>query len=133
MYHNLKRPPRLQVGDWGPSLTKQDQAKGCDINVIMERYKKTGMAPVSARTPIYGDYSAFTDFRGVMDSVVQGRQWFEALPQDVRNQFEGFEDFVEYAGTMDPDELARMVAVNQPPVPSEAPQEAKEGAGEASA
>ncbi|WNK12452.1 MAG: internal scaffolding protein [Microvirus sp.] len=66
--------------------TKQSFKEECDINTIMNRFSRTGVLPVTNRTPTYGDI-ADLDFQGAMDLVAAGREMFAALPSKVRERF----------------------------------------------
>lgn len=63
--------------------------KDCDINVIMKRYKKTGILgnPLLYRDGSYGDFSSGADFAEVMRKVKDVQNIFSELPSDVRSRF----------------------------------------------
>lgn len=84
-----------------PSLTKQADAAACDINVIVQRWLKTGQLPTNLNDGMahYADVSAVPDYRTCLDTVLAAQRQFEGLPALVRERFHNdparFLDFVE--------------------------------------
>lgn len=72
----------------GDSLTVQDQAGENDVNVIMERYNKTGIFPAPTRLPSFGDFSHATDFRTALEIIGEAEECFASLPAKVRSRFD---------------------------------------------
>lgn len=70
--------------------TKSEFADDCDINLIMARYKKTGILPDAARAAAakYGDFSAVPTFAEMQDKIAAAQQLFLALPATVRKAFD---------------------------------------------
>lgn len=70
-----------------PSLTKQEMAKACDINVLMARYQKTGqpISHINASKSNYGDYSNVDDYLGALMKVQAAQSSFAELPAEVRD------------------------------------------------
>lgn len=68
--------------------TKSEFKKDCDINLIMERYKRTGQLP-QFRDAVarYGDFSQVPDYHTMYDRVLAAEAAFMALPADVRKEF----------------------------------------------
>lgn len=77
------------------SLTIQSQAKDADINVIMERYTKTGLMPPLARLPSFGDFDGISDYREAIHAVREADDLFMQLPAKVRSRFDN--DPAEFA------------------------------------
>lgn len=81
-----------------PSMTVQSQAEDADINVIMERFGITGLAPQVPIPPSYGDFDGVSDYRTALHVMQEARDSFEMLPAKLRNRFENdpakFLDFV---------------------------------------
>lgn len=73
-----------------PGLTKQSDAKDCDINVLFKRFEKTGQLPdMIVRDGHYGD---FTDVPTLQEAIELSRlanEQFMALNADLRTRFEG--------------------------------------------
>lgn len=96
--------PRVQKSFSKPSLTKQSFKDECDINKIMQRFKKISSADFLNRYQGYvsgefGDFSAVSDYRTALDQLSQSRGVFDALPAKVRSRFNFdpavFLDFVQ--------------------------------------
>lgn len=67
--------------------TQQSQAAETDINLIVKRFKVTGVMPQGIRRPTYGDFNGISDFRTAMDAIIQAEKAFDSLPSEVRNRF----------------------------------------------
>lgn len=68
-------------------LTKQSFKDSVDINKILKRAQKTGtLSHISKYGPQYGDFSNF-DFHEAQNQIARGREIFEALPSEVRRDF----------------------------------------------
>lgn len=72
-----------------PSLTQQHHAKDADLNTIVKRYGITdGAIPPMALNPEYfGDFTDAVDFREHLDRVRDALERFNALPANLRSQF----------------------------------------------
>lgn len=81
----------------GDSLTVQADAKDADINVIMDRYARTGQLVPPSRLPSYGDFEGISDYRTALHAVREAEESFMALPANIRAKFDNdpgkFEDF----------------------------------------
>lgn len=72
-----------------PGRAKQASLDECDINFIMNRWKRTGQLPTdNPRPPTYGDFSNVDDYMQAKNSIIQADQAFEALPSWVRERFQ---------------------------------------------
>jgi len=72
----------------GAGLTQQSMKDECDINRLMERYRKTGQLPDLVRkNPQYGDFSAVPDFLEAQNVIIRAQEQFDALPAKVRERF----------------------------------------------
>lgn len=94
--------PRVQVDfDNALSLTRQEFRDECDINVLMDRFEKTGILPVNqvASPGMYFDTDLLPgDFREAMDIVNESGKLFMQLPAKVRREFDNDPaKFVDYA------------------------------------
>ena len=70
------------------SLTQQHQAEETDINVIVNRYMKTGELPNRTKPPMQGDFTEAPDMQAAMDLVVAARVAFMEQPAAVRAKFQ---------------------------------------------
>ena len=74
-------------GDKG--VTKQADAKDCDINLLFKRFEKTGQLPdMIVREPRYGDFSNVPDYQEAINIVRLAEEQFSALDASIRNRFE---------------------------------------------
>lgn len=99
IYHASKVPPGVQVRCQDKSLARQSEAEGCDINVIMKRYEKTGLLPqVVGGAAFFADVSELGDYRTVVENIRLAEAAFGQLPADLRSRFRNdvaeFLDFV---------------------------------------
>lgn len=71
--------------------TVQSDARDCDINAIMSRYKQTGILPLNVfRTNkgVYADVSEYGDYRDCLDKVTKAEQMFMSLDSKIRRRFD---------------------------------------------
>lgn len=69
------------------SMTQQDDAKDCDINVIMRRYQKTGQLPNVLGTALGGDFTETADYREMVEQIQKADELFKEIPADIRGRF----------------------------------------------
>lgn len=78
------RPYSVDLGK--EKLTDQSMKNACDINCIIERYRKTGMLPhMAKKVEQYLDVSLVPSFELAHDLVVKAREEYEQLPAIIRN------------------------------------------------
>ena len=70
-----------------PSKTVQDGKDDADINVIMERYARTGQFKPPAGMPQYGDFTSVSDFQSALNMVMAADKGFMELPARIRSRF----------------------------------------------
>nr|QJB19038.1 MAG: internal scaffolding protein [Microvirus sp.] len=71
----------------GESLTRQSEADACDINLIMERFDRTGQLPLTMKqAPHYGDARA-VDFQTAKQIVIEAESQFKQLSGEARAYF----------------------------------------------
>lgn len=85
-YDPTPRDSDLRCED--PSLAQQAFKDEVDINVILEKYKITGVMPASVRLPEYGDFSHVQDYRSALEAINRARDDFMTLPPGIRSRFE---------------------------------------------
>jgi len=77
------------ISEWGESLTIQSMAEDTDINVMLERYRITGIPPnLEQRQLYYGDFTEITDFKSALLAVKAAQETFDNLPAKLRAKFE---------------------------------------------
>lgn len=115
----------------GPSLTRQEFAEDCDINVLMKRFENRDIGSImrAAGEPVYADFTqAPSDLMGYMQLMQDADRAFMTLPATVRRQFDNSAtEFVDFAS--DPSNLDQMRAWGlAPPAPvAPAPPDAMPG------
>lgn len=96
-------------GEQAVGRTEQAHAADCDINVILRKYDKTGLIThVNTAAAQYGDFTEVNEYQESLNMVMQAREAFDALPADVRKEFNNDPgSFFEFA--TDPKNNERMV------------------------
>lgn len=69
----------------GESLAKQEFAAETDVNVIMNRYRQTGVLPQIGSPGVYGDFTTREDYLSCMIRVRQAEEAFALLPAEIRD------------------------------------------------
>jgi len=70
-----------------PTRAQQHHKDECDINVILERFGKTGQLPVNAISGNYGDFSGVHDYHTAMNALIAAEHEFALLPANIRTRF----------------------------------------------
>ena len=70
-----------------PTRAQQHHKDECDINVILERFGKTGQLPVNAISGTYGDFSGVYDYHTALNTLIAAESEFDSLPANIRKQF----------------------------------------------
>lgn len=126
------RPPKPTV-DTGPGRTKQSMRDDSDINLIMSKYKKTGVINfVNSQQATYDDMENI-DFHQAMTIIADANAMFAEMPAHLRKEFKNdpgvFLEFVH-----NPDNAQKMyelgLSKTAPPAPSEAAETPAESAPE---
>jgi len=101
------RPPKKGL-DTGPGLTKQSMSKECDINLIMDKYKKTGTVNfLNSQEAIYTDDMVDIDFHEAMTVIADANNMFAQMPAHLRKEFKNDPgNFLE--AVHDPEQAQRM-------------------------
>lgn len=68
-------------------VTQQNFRKECDINTIVERARKTGVAPGTVKKGIYADVSNMPDYRACLEIVEKADEAFSSLDSGTRARF----------------------------------------------
>lgn len=92
----------------GKMMTKQADKDGCNINLIMKRYARTGVLPVTDKDPIYGDFASGLDYHQAQNAIVSAQAEFDALPAAVRKHVDNDPGkFLDMVG--DPDRVQELM------------------------
>lgn len=99
--HEIDPDHRSDV-DFGDevSLTRQADAKDCDVNVILDRFMKTGEMPWNGgKEAIYADVSDAGTFQEALQIVADAQTAFMGLDAKIRARFQNdpaqFLEFME--------------------------------------
>jgi phage internal scaffolding protein len=69
-------------------MTKQSDKDSCDINLILDRYAKTGVLPdLITKDPQYGDFTDVPTYQEACSIVSLAEAQFEALDAKTRERF----------------------------------------------
>ncbi len=117
-YTAVDTPPKVLLDNFGPTRTKQSEAKATNINTIVKQYDRTGVLPQDGREALYMDVSDVPDYRSALDQVNRADEMFMQLPADLRARFEN-EPAVFLDWTSDPANRAEMVELGMLPKPDE--------------
>jgi len=92
------------------SLTQQQFKEESDINVIVDRFMKTGHLPDPVSMPQYVDYEGVFDFQSAMNVVRQADENFMSMDAKVRARFHNSpQEFLEFFANPDNvDEAVRL-------------------------
>lgn len=78
----------------------QSYKDSCDINVIVKRYAAGDVDVLARKQGVFMDVTPFPKtYRELLDSVIQGEEYFMSLPVDVRAKFN--HSFTEWMSAMD--------------------------------
>lgn len=83
-HKNSPRPPARDLDRSGGA--NQSDAAGTDINTIVAQYMKHGTLPnVSARNPLYGDFTPPEDIHSMREICEHAQDRFDELPSAIRS------------------------------------------------
>lgn len=101
-----------------PSLAQQSFKDDADINVMLEKFKVTGVMPQGVVMPTYGDFNGVSDYRTAVDAIKRASDSFMDLPAGIRSRFENDpQKFLEFcADSKNRDEAIRLGLVPPPVV-----------------
>lgn len=124
--HSVLSPRRLDiVADvYGASMTREEFAAECDINVLMERYNKANVWPLPPRDqePVYYDFVGMPDLQDAIRQMDEADEAFMRLPASVRKEFDNDPvRFVEFASSEDNLERLREWGLAKPVEPTPPP------------
>lgn len=109
-----KRPVLDFAND--PGKTDPSFAKDCDVNVIADRFLKSGVLPMVDKKAMYGDFSQPMDYQTALNTVIHAQDQFLGLDAKTRARFGNdpalFLEFVQ-----DPKNLQEMIKLGLAEVP----------------
>lgn len=113
-YSSSVRSSDLECHD--PSLAQQSFKDDADINVMLEKFKVTGVMPQGVVMPTYGDFDGVSDYRTAVDALKKASDAFMDMPANVRKRFDNDpQKFLEFcADEKNRDEAIRLGLVPKP-------------------
>lgn len=108
--HSCFDPPgEAEHRPFGKSMTRQSETEGCDINVIMKRYDKTGDLPEGVEG-FFADVSAVGSYQELQDRIAFARLVFYQLPASERAKHDNdVAKFLDFAS--DPKNVGELVSL----------------------
>lgn len=108
-----------------PSLAQQSFKDDADINVMLERFKVTGVLPQGVLMPTYGDFTGVSDYRSARDAMLKAEHAFMDMPANIRSRFDNDpQKFLEFcADDKNREEAIRLGLVPMPPAEPQKPAE----------
>lgn len=87
--------------------TKQSHKDECDINQILEKFRRTGIITHQAKyAPMYGDAISVDEYQDAQFKIAEANSMYEELPAHIRQNFTGPEDFLGFV--TDPENETKM-------------------------
>jgi len=74
----------------GPSMTRQEFKRECDVKWIMDRFQRTGMLGdprKSKRIHQFIDCTSVQDFESARKLIINAQQSFDSLPNEFKKMF----------------------------------------------
>lgn len=82
-------------GDFDLQAQIEAEACLCDLNLLIERMQNGDVEALNRRQSFYSDMTAYpSSYREAFDILREGREFFNSLSQDERDNYSGFEDFM---------------------------------------
>lgn len=99
---NRKRVAISFINDDGEpvfSPTEQSHKDMCDVDKIIRQYDRTGLVThLNTARALYGDFTQINEYQESMNIVIAAETAFQALPSQVRREFENDAGkFMEFA------------------------------------
>lgn len=109
-----------------PSLAQQQFKDDADINVMLERFKVTGMVPQGVLMPTYGDFTGISDYQTAANALLRANDAFMQMPANVRARFENSpQKFMEFFNDEKNIDEARKLGLVLPAKPEPEPMKVK--------
>lgn len=103
--------PRVQKFFTKPSRTQQNFRDECDINMIVSRYKKTGLLThVKYSSGTFEDLTLLPDYKEAMNVIAIGTEAFASVPAKLRARFNNdVGEFLQFVhDPLNEDELVKL-------------------------
>lgn len=87
MFRDRNTRTRVVTPGGGPSMTKQAHKDECDINHILQKYRKTGLISHYMEGGTYQDLPSGLEFHQAMNLMLSAERTFEQMPSHIRRRF----------------------------------------------
>lgn len=82
-------------GDFDLQAQIEAEACLCDLTLLIERMQNGDVEALNRRQAFYSDMTSYpSSYREAFDILREGREFFNSLSQDERDNYKGFEDFM---------------------------------------
>lgn len=99
VYSSMNHPPIRECGGklddtgedtyWGPSLTLQSEKDTNNMQLIMDKYAKTGVLDSFSNKELrYGDQTQVPDYHTAQNQIARAHELFDSLDAKVRARFQ---------------------------------------------
>jgi len=116
------RNPVITVCKGG--MTQQHHKSEVNINTIVSKIRKGGLARMNMQPPMFGDFTQATDFQAALDAVQAAQNDFIKLPAELRAIFKNnpaaLLEFLE--DEKNKDEAIKLGLVKAPPKAPDVPE-----------
>lgn len=75
------------IKEWGPSMTKQEFKKECDINYIVNKAMRGEFVRGAVNKGMYEDVSRIGDYHDIQDTLLSINEEFMKIPPEIRARF----------------------------------------------
>lgn len=70
-----------------PSMTQQNLTHQCNVNSIVQRYRKSGALPLNRQSGVFGDFSQAKSFHEAQNMLIAAQDAFMEIPASIRTRF----------------------------------------------
>jgi len=87
IYSHYNRPKHEGQENKGPSKTRQEFTKECNINNIVSKYHKTGVFEHEGGQGIFQDVSGYPSYQEALQFTINAQKSFMGLDVNLRKRF----------------------------------------------
>jgi len=87
-HNTVREAARTALVCLDPTKTQQHGREEADINVIVDRFLKTGLMPTVTVPPSYGDFSTADDYHALQNRIAETNALFYKLPAAIRASYQ---------------------------------------------
>lgn len=122
IYTAYDPPPKVGLGEFEESKTRQSDAQSADVGFIMARYEGSGIPLPQLSMDMFADVSMMGGYREALHAVREAEEAFMQLPAKVRARFENDPAaFVDFMSDPANEKEAQEMGLLEKPAPPAAP------------